>query len=274
VYAPSAPQDSHGANALDLANLAMLTGNVGRPSSGVYPLLDHSNQQGACDMGALPDFLPGYQRIADESVRSKFEAEWNCSLSFGRGLTAAEMVEAAIQGQVRAIYLMGGDSALSGLDAQRAKALADKVEFLVVQDMVLSEAAKRADVVLPACSFAEKDGTFTNTERRVQRVRKVIGEVGQSKPDWWILCQVAQRMGARGFEYAGPSQIMEEIAQLTPDYAGISYPRLEAGGLQWPCPSDGHPGTPVLHSSGFIIGKGKFASRPAYSADASSTFAA
>ena len=259
LYAMGITQHSHGTdNVLATANLAMLTGNVGKPSSGVNPLRGHNNVQGACDMGALPDFLPGYQRVVNEAVRAKFESAWGCSLSSSPGLTLVEMSEAARQGRLKAIYLVGENPALSEPDIQQVIGSLEEVEFLVVQDMFLSETAEKADVILPACSFAEKDGTFTNTERRVQRVRKAIGEIGESKPDWWITCQIAQKMGGMGFQYERPSQIMQEVSQLTPSYAGISYERLERESLQWPCPSTEHPGTQFLHREGFVRGKGRF----------------
>ena len=259
LYGTGITQHSHGTdNVLAIANLAMLTGNVGKPSSGVNPLCGHSNVQGACDMGALPDFLPGYQRVEDEAVRAKFESAWGCSLNSSSGLSLAEMFEAAHQGQIKAVYLIGENPVLSEPDIQHIKRSLEEIEFLVVQDIFLSETAEGAHVILPACSFAEKDGTFTNTERRVQRVRKAIGEIGESKPDWWITCQMAQKMGGKGFEYKHPSQIMKEICQLTPDYGGISYERLDRENLQWPCPTPNHPGTPFLHRESFVRGKGKF----------------
>ncbi|MDD5038822.1 MAG: molybdopterin-dependent oxidoreductase, partial [Dehalococcoidales bacterium] len=259
LYATGITQHSHGTdNVLAVANLAMLTGNVGKPSSGVNPLCGHSNVQGACDMGALPDFLTGYQSVADSSIRAKFESAWGCRLNSSPGLTLVEMFEAAGQGQLKAAYLIGENPALSQPDIQQAINSLDKLEFLVVQDIFLSETARKADVVLPACSFAEKDGTFTNTERRVQRVRKAIGEIGNSKPDWWITCQIAQKMGGQGFNYEHPLQIMEEITRLTPIYGGISYQRLDKASLQWPCPGVAHPGTQFLHEESFARGKGRF----------------
>jgi len=260
LYAMGITQHSHGTdNVLATANLAMLTGNIGRPSSGVNPLRGHNNVQGACDMGALPTVFPGYQPVRDEASRAKFEAAWGCRLSPSPGLTLLEMSEAAGKGELKAMYLIGENPALSEPDIQHIVAAMDKLEFLVVQDMFLSETARQANVVLPAASFAEKDGTFTNTERRVQRVRKAIGEIGESKADWWITCQIARRMGGQGFEFEHPSQIMEEISRLTPSYGGISYGRLdEEGGLQWPCPTREHPGTRFLHREKFARGRGKF----------------
>ena len=259
LYAMGITQHSHGTdNAIATANLAMLTGNVGKPSTGVNPLRGQNNVQGACDMGALPNVYPGYQSVADAEIRAKFEKAWGTPLSDSPGLTLTEIIDAAYTGQIKALYLVGENPLLSEPDAHHAEEALERLEFLVVQDIFLSETAQLADIVLPAASFAEKDGTFTNTERRVQRVRKAIEPRGDAKPDWWITCQMAKRMGAKGFDFDDPSQIMDEIAQLTPSYAGISYQRLESGGLQWPCPTKEHPGTPILHAERFARGKGRF----------------
>ena len=259
LYGMGITQHSHGTdNVLATANLAMLTGNIGKPSTGVNPLRGQNNVQGACDMGALPNVYPGYQAVSDPAIREKFETAWGCSLPPSPGLTLIEMIEAAYRKDIKVLYLMGENPALSDPDVQHVWEALTRLEFFVVQDIFLSETAKFAHVVLPAASFAEKDGTFTNTERRVQRVRKAIEPIGNSKPDWWIICQIAQRLGAKGFDYSHPSDIMEEIRTLTPSYNGISYQRLENEGLQWPCPVDGHPGTPILHTNTFVRGKGRF----------------
>ena len=258
LYAMGITQHSHGTdNVIATANLAMLTGNVGKPSTGVNPLRGQSNVQGACDMGALPNVYPAYQSVADLALKDKFERAWGSSLSDSPGLTLTEIIDAAYQGQIKAIYLVGENPPLSEPDARHAEEALRKLDFLVVQDIFLSEAAQLADVVLPAASFAERDGTFTNTERRVQRLHKALEPRGDSKPDWWITCQIAKRLGAVGFDFNHPSQIMEEIASLAPSYGGITYERLEEGGLQWPCPSDDHPGTPILHTMLFSRGKGR-----------------
>jgi len=252
-------QHSHGTdNVIATANLAMLTGNIGKPSTGVNPLRGQNNVQGACDMGALPNVYTGYQAVANPDIRKKFEAAWGCSLPSSPGLTLTEIFQPAHQKQIRALYLIGENPVLSDPDANHLKQVLSELEFLVVQDIFLSETAQLANVVLPAASFAERNGTFTNTERKVQLVRKAIEPIGDSKPDWWITCQIAQRMGARGFDFQHPSQIMEEIASVTPSYGGISYDRLEKDGLQWPCPTQDHPGTPILHTKQFSRGKGKF----------------
>jgi formate dehydrogenase alpha subunit len=275
VYSMGITQHSHGTdNVIATANLAMLTGNMGKPSSGVNPLRGQNNVQGACDMGALPNVYPGYQAVSDAAIREKFETAWGCSLppslkeKFGiawscslpasPGLTLVEMINAAHRKEIKALYLVGENPALSDPDVQHVLEALARLDFFVVQDIFLSETARLAHVVLPATSFAEKDGTFTNTERRVQRVRKVVEPPGDSRPDWWIICQVAQRLGAKGFDYDHPSDIMEEIRKLTPSYGGISYERLEQGGLQWPCPVDDHPGTPILHINTCVRGKGRF----------------
>ena len=261
LYAMGITQHSHGTdNVLATSNLALLTGNVGRPSTGVNPLRGQNNVQGACDMGALPNVYPGYQGVDKTEVRQAFEKVWGVSLSGSPGLTLTNIMEAAYQGQVKALYIVGENPLLSEPDAQHAAEALERLEFLVVQDIFLTETAHLADLVLPAATFAEKDGTFTNTERRSQRIRKAIEPVGACKPDWWITGQIASRMGSKGFEFTGPAQIMEEIAAVTPSYRGISYPRLEGGGLQWPCPTPEHPGTPILHTEQFPTpsGKGQF----------------
>jgi len=259
LYAMGITQHSHGTdNVIATANLAMLTGNIGRPSAGVNPLRGQNNVQGACDLGALPNVYPGYQAVADAAVRKKFEAAWGCSLNPSPGLPLTEISGAIHKGQIKAVYLIGENPVLSEPDANHVREALKALEFFVVQDIFISETAQLADVVLPATCFAGKDGTFTNTERRVQRVRKAIEPIGDSKPDWWITCQIARRMGSKGFDFAHPSQIMEEIASLTPSYGGISYNRLDNGGLQWPCPTQDHPGTPILHTKQFACGKGRF----------------
>ncbi|MDH5696135.1 MAG: molybdopterin-dependent oxidoreductase, partial [Dehalococcoidia bacterium] len=174
------------------------------------------------------------------------------------GLTITEIIDAAYRKEIKAVYLIGENPALSEPDITHAREAFKRLEFLVVQDIFLSETAQLADVVLPGASFAEKDGTFTNTERRVQRLRKAIEPIGDCRPDWWITCQLGNRMGGKGFDFTHPSQIMEEIASLTPSYGGISYERLDDGGLQWPCPTQDHPGTPILHTELFTRGKGRF----------------
>ncbi|TES82335.1 MAG: formate dehydrogenase subunit alpha [Dehalococcoidia bacterium] len=259
LYAMGITQHSHGTdNVIATANLAMLTGNIGKPASGVNPLRGQNNVQGACDMGALPNVYPGYQAVTDAKVKSKFEAAWGGSLSPSVGMPITEIVEAAYKGKIKAMYLIGENPLLSEPDITHAEEALNKLEFLVVQDIFLSETAELADVILPGVSFAEKDGTFTNTERRVQRVRKAVEPIGKSRADWEITCQVGKKMGSSGFDFKNASQIMDEIASLTPSYGGIGYRRLEKSGLQWPCPTQEHSGTPILHTQQFTRGKGQF----------------
>ncbi len=259
LYTMGITQHTHGTdNVMALANLAMLTGNVGKPGSGVNPLRGQNNVQGACDVGALPNVYPGYQSVADENVREKFEAAWGAQLNPNVGKTLTEIIPAAGDGLIKAIYLMGENPYLSDPDSKHVREAFRKLDFFVVQDIFLSETALMADVVLPAASFAEKDGTFSNTERRVQRVRKAIEPPGISQPDWWITSQIARRMRASGFDFEDASQVMEEIASVTPSYGGINYKRLEEGSLQWPCATEDHPGTCILHTELFSRGKGHF----------------
>ncbi len=260
-YAMGITQHTHGTdNVLATSNLALLTGNVGKPSTGVNPLRGQNNVQGACDLAALPNVFPGYQKVADPAARAKFEAAWGCSLNATPGLTHTEIFDAIDQGRVRALYQVGENPMLSEADATHVEAALGRIDFFVAQDVFLTETARLAHVVLPAAAFAEKDGTFTNTERRIQRVRKAVDPPGQARPDSWITCQIARRMGASGFDFADASEVMDEIASLTPSYGGISYDRLERGGLQWPCPDRDHPGTPYLHGPKFATpsGKGRF----------------
>ena len=261
IYAMGITQHVHGTNnVLAISNLALLTGNIGKPSTGVNPLRGQSNVQGACDMGALPNVYPGYQKVQDLAAKSKFEEAWGYELSDKPGLTHTEIFDSIYEGQITTLYLIGENPVISEANASHAKEALERCGFLVVQDIFMTETAEMADMVLPGASFAEKDGTFTNTERRVQRVRKAIDPVGNSRPDWWITCELAKRMGAKGFDFSHPNEVMEEIRTLVPSYAGITYKRIEAVGLQWPCPTEDHPGTPILHVERFNTpsGKGKF----------------
>ncbi|MDJ0521071.1 MAG: formate dehydrogenase subunit alpha [Planctomycetota bacterium] len=261
LYAMGITQHTHGTdNVLAISNLALLTGNVGVPSGGVNPLRGQSNVQGACDMGALPNVYPGYQKVDLPDVKAKFEQAWDVQLDESPGLTHLEILRGVSGGTIKAIYLVGENPALSEADATHARKAMEDVEFLVVQDIFLTESAHYADVVLPAATFAEKDGTFTNTERRVQRVRQAIPPVGESRSDLWITCEIARRMGAVGFDFETATDVMAEIASVTPQYGGITYERIEDVGLQWPCPDQDHPGTRFLHGEQFPRpgGKGRF----------------
>jgi len=258
VYSMGITQHTTGTdNVLALANLAMLTGNVGRPGTGVNPLRGQNNVQGACDLGALPNVLPGYQRVDDPRLRAAFEKAWGVQLPGRPGLTVVEMINAAAEGLLRGLYVMGENPMLSDPNVNHVREALERLEFLCVQDVFLTETARLADVVLPAACFAEKDGTFTNTERRVQRVRRAVPPPGEARADWQIICELARRMGYR-MHYAHPREVMEEIASLTPIYAGMSYERIEQVGLQWPCPDAGHPGTRLLHEGRFSRGRGRF----------------
>jgi len=262
VYAMGITQHTTGTdNVLALANLAMLCGNVGKESTGVNPLRGQNNVQGACDMGALPNVFPGYQSVEDEKIREKFEKAWGVSLPENPGLTVVEMIHAAEEGKVRGMYIMGENSALSDPNSGRTRKALERLDFLVVQDIFLSETAQLAHLVLPAACFAEKEGTFTNTERRVQRVRKALSPPGEAKADWEIISDLARRM-EYPMQYRHPAEIMEEIASLTPIYGGIVYSRLGKEGLQWPCPDLSHPGTSYLHRDKFTRGKGRFHPTP------------
>ena len=245
-------------NVMTLGNLAMLTGNVGKENSGVNPLRGQNNVQGACDMGALPNVYPGYQSVTSVTVRAKFEEAWNVPLNQKQGYMIPDMFDAAVSKQLRALYVFGEDPVLSDADANHVRHGLEALDFLVVQDIFMSETAKLADVILPGASFAEKTGTFTNTERRVQMVNKAIEPLGNAKADWQIICELANRLGY-AFNYQSPADVMKEIASLTPQYAGISHERLGTQGLQWPVPSAEHPGTKFLHEGKFSRGKGLFA---------------
>ncbi len=260
VYSMGITQHSHGTdNILSLANLAMMTGNLGKPASGINPLRGQNNVQGACDMGALPNVFPGYQAVTNEDLRKKFEQEWGKKLPEKPGLTLMEIFNAVHDGNIDCMYIIGENPRISDPDSTHVTEALKRLDFLVVQEIFLSETASLADVVLPATSFAEKEGTFTNTERRVQRVRKALEPVGDARPDWMIISEIGRRMGyEEQFSYSDPSEIMDEIASLTPSYGGINYGRIEEAGLQWPCPRPDHPGTPYLHKDGFTRGKGLF----------------
>ena len=258
VYSMGITQHTTGTdNVLSLANLAMITGNVGRKSTGVNPLRGQNNVQGACDLGALPNVYPGYQKVNVEALRKKFEEAWSAKLSPEIGLTVVEMLHGVEEGKIRGMYIMGENPFLSDPNINRVKKDLEALDFLVVQDIFLSETAQFADVVLPAASFAEKDGTFTNTERRVQLLREIKPPPGTAKPDWEIVSEVSSRMGYP-MHYESTSQIMDEMASFMPIYGGISHKRIEKMGLQWPCPEKDHPGTPYLHKGTFARGKGLF----------------
>jgi len=257
-------------NVMDLANLQMLLGNIGIPGGGVNPLRGQNNVQGACDMGGLPNGYPGYQAVTIEASRQKFEAAWGAPLSDKIGMTVTEMIPAAAEGKIRALYILGEDPVMSDPDSNHIRHCLESCDLIILQEIFPSETSVYADVLLPGVSFAEKSGTFTNTERRVQMVRQAIDPLGDARPDWQITSELARRvltLGSRkindgshaSWEYTDTSEIMAEIAALTPSYAGISHERLERGErLQWPVRDLEHPGTPILHVHQFARGRGKF----------------
>jgi len=229
-----------------LANLQLLLGNLGQAGGGVNPLRAQNNSQGASDMGCSPEFLPGYGRVSDANARGKFEQAWGSPIRTEAGMNSVRMVEAAGEGKVRALYIVGEDILNTSPEAADFRKNLEACEFVVLQEMAFSETTRYADVILPDVSFAEKTGTFTSTERRVQMVHQAIEPLGEAKPDWQILAELGKRLAA-GWDYASPAQIMDEIAALTPIYAGISHDRLSRGErLQWPVESKAHNGTPIL----------------------------
>lgn len=259
VYCMGITQHTTGVNnVMNIANLAMLCGHIGRESTGVNPLRGQNNVQGACDMGALPGTYTAYQSVTRQEIADKFATSWEVkALSTKSGLTVSEMMQAAEHGDIKMLYIMGENPMISDPDLNHVKHALESTEFLVVQDIFLTETAQLADVVLPAAAFAEKDGTFTNTERRVQRVRNAINAPGEAKADWEIIMALMNKLGYEK-KYKNPSEIFDEMAALTPSYTGIDYERLEMEGIQWPCPNKKHKGTPFLHQDSFVRGKGLF----------------
>jgi formate dehydrogenase alpha subunit len=244
-------------NVKSCANLAMLCGNVGIAGGGVNPLRGQNNVQGACDMGALPNVFPAYQPVSAEKARANFEKTWQTALPGQPGLTIMEIMDGAHRGDIKGLYIMGENPMLSDPDITHVEESLKNLDILVVQDIFLTETADLADVVLPSACFAEKDGTLTNTERRVQRFRKALDPPGEAKPDWQIIADLSTRMGY-AMDYAHPSDIMNEINIVAPSYAGITYDRIEHEGIQWPCISTDHPGTKYLHKDAFARGLGLF----------------
>lgn len=257
-YTMGITQHSHGTeNVFSIANLALMTGNIGKESSGVNPLRGQNNVQGATDMGCVPNTYTGYQKVTDPAVRKKFEELWGVALSNMDGLTASEMVFSAEAGRVRAMYIMGENPVLTDPEVDHTVKVLKGLDFLVVQDIFMSETAELADVVFPSACYAEKDGTFTNTDRRVQRVRKAVEPPGEAREDSWIITELSKRLGY-GMYYNSIEDVFLEIGKAWPSMAGMNYLRLEKGGLQWPCPTAEHPGTPYLFKNVFPRGKGRF----------------
>ena len=257
-YTMGITQHKHGTeNVFAIANLALMTGNLGRESTGVNPLRGQNNVQGATDMGCIPNLYPGYQKVDIEGVRQKFEMAWGTKLSNKIGLTATEMINAALKGKIKALYIMGENPVISDPDIHHTINALNILDFLIVQDIFLTETAELADVVLPAACFAEKDGTFTNTERRIQRVRKAVEPPGEAKEDSRIIMELAGLFGYNML-YGYIGEVFHEAGKLWPAVAGITYGRIEKTGLHWPCPTRDHPGTPYLFKVGFPRGKAAF----------------
>jgi formate dehydrogenase alpha subunit len=259
IYAMGITQHTTGTdNVKSLANLAMLCGNVGVEGGGVNPLRGQNNVQGACDMGALPNVYTGYQQVADLAVRDRMAKAWGVEkLPEQPGITATDMMEKAHEGKMKGLYIIGENPMVSDPDLNHAEKSLENLDFLVVQDIFLTETAQMADVVLPSASFAEKEGTFVNTERKVQRIRKAVNAPGEAREDWKIIADLSGRMGYP-MNYESAEDIMKEIAEFTPSYCGINYVRLELDGIHWPCPETDHPGTPCLHVDQFTCGLGVF----------------
>lgn len=253
LYGMGVTQFVHGTDSvMALANLAVITGQIGRPGAGLFPLRGQNNVQGACDMGCLPDVLPGYLSVSDPSARRRCRRQWGVEPPAGRGLRATETADAILHGEITALYVFGENPVLSEPDAGRFREALARLELLVVQDIFLTETARLATVVLPAAGAAEKDGTFTNTERRVQRVRAAVPPPGDARPDWRIFTVLAEKMGCASLSYRSAEEIWDEVRRLVPEkFGGISYRRLDSpSGLIWPCPDESHPGTPVLYEGG------------------------
>lgn len=246
---------------MSMSNLAMLVGKVGKPGCGVNPLRGQNNVQGACDMGCMPYDFPGYQKVNNPEVIDKFEKAWHVPLNRNTGLTSTKVLPAATAGNVKGLYIFGEDPIVTDPDTGHVRQALESLDFLVVQELFMTETAAYADVVLPGISYAEKDGTFTNTERRVQRVRKSVEPRGQAREDYEIFCEVMTRMGYP-CAYESAKEIMEEISAVTPSFGGINYERLEKESLQWPCRSLTDPGTPIMHVGSFARGKGLFKAIP------------
>ena len=268
-WALGIPEHSHGTdNAMSLIHLALLTGHIGRKGTGLNPLRGQNNVQGASDSGAMPWHYPGYQRVDDEAAARKFEQAWNIepgALNRRLGLTTTEIMSEVRPGGVRALHIMGENPMMSEPNLNHTRHMMEQLEFLVAQDLFINESGAFADVFLPAASWAEKEGTFTNTDRRVQRVRKALEPRGESRPDWKIICDLAERIEKRlGYPntafwaYESPAEVLEEMGRVVPEYAGVKYRRIENQGIQTPVWNDNHPGTPYLFAETFPSGKGKF----------------
>lgn len=257
AYAMGVTQHSNGTNIVRaLANLAMVTGNVGRESTGVNPLRGQCNVQGACDAGGLPDLFPGYQKVEDPDARKKFETAWGRSLPPTKGTTLTCAIKDALIGKVKAMVIFGENPMLSDPDIAHVEEAMKELELLVVTEIFPTDTTRFAHVVLPGACYAEKDGTFTSTDRAIRPLHKAVEPPGEARPDWLVACELGRRLGASGFDFKSPSEVMDEMARLAPPYGGISHERVDKEVLRWPCPTKDHKGTPVLHVGGFKMGKG------------------
>ena len=257
LYCMGVTQFIHGVdNVKCCCNLAMVTGNIGKRGTGVNPLRGQNNVQGACDMGALPKVYPGNQKVDIPEVYSKFEKIWNTELNHDIGLTIPEIIEKCGK-ELKCLYIMGENPLVSDPDINHVEHALKSLDFLIVQDIFLTETAQLADVVLPSACWAEKDGTFTNSERRVQRIRKAVNPPGEALEDWVIVKKLAEKMGYGDmFNYTSSKEIFDEIRKVTPSYAGITYERLGVDGIHWPCGTEDSNGTPILHTEQFSTSDG------------------
>jgi formate dehydrogenase alpha subunit len=245
-------------NVKSLANLSMLCGHMGKPGGGVNPLRGQNNVQGACDMGGLPNVFTAYQPVNNDAVRNKLENAWDVNgMPATPGLPVTEMIQKAYEGELKSLFIIGENPLVSDPDLNHVRKALANLDFFVVQDIFQTETTRIADVVLPGVCFAEKEGTFSNTERRVQRVRKAVEAPGEAKQDWEIICEIAKRMGYN-MSYENSEAIFKEITAITPSYGGITWDRIDKIGIHWPCPNETHPGTPILHTGQFVRGKGLF----------------
>ena len=259
LYTLGITEHSHGVdNVKSLANLAMMTGHIGKESSGVNPLRGQNNVQGACDMGALPNVYPGYQVVTDPTNRDKFQKAWGAELSLEVGQTIPAMMDGLIDGTMKGMYIFGENTVESDPNIHHVRKALNSAEFLVVQEIFLTRTAELADVVLPGASWGEVEGTYTNTERKVQRIRKAVDWPGEARPNWVILSEIGRRLGLDNMTYASAEEVFNEMASLTPSFSGITYDRIDTMDIQWPCPAPDHPGTKFLHKGQFSRGKGLF----------------
>lgn len=247
-------------NVQSLCNLALMTGNIGREGTGINPMRGQNNIQGAGDCGALPNNFPGFQPVTDPDNARRFSALYGREIEPVKGITKVRALDWAAEGKLRAMLIAGENTVVTDPDRKHCQHALESLDHLVVIDLFLTETAQLADVVLPATAWAETDGVFTNTERRIQRVRAAVPPQGQARPEWWIVAQIGRRMGAPGFEWQSAQEVFDELCSVSPIYAGVSWEKIDAGTYHWPVPHDGHPGTPRLHEDEFPSpsGKGKF----------------